>query len=147
MAKKIEAKKEEGAQKKFLTREEYAIQLKQTSYLIDYLCLKLGWTTNQVLDNAHFDNERKFNTYMCLDRFEHNRLVPAIPVGFDKNINKKVQDRFNSAINELKEIIGLGAQKPGESEIEQMFGGKANIEEFFRQVSNDQLPMKEIHKG
>ena len=121
--------------------------------MIDYLCLKLGWTTAQVLDNPQFDNERKMQFYSIKDEIEKARPIAVIPLGFDKGgVTREVQKRYGDLLVELQNFINLGHvedKKLDEAkELEKMLGGtKAGIEDFFRKVTNNQIPMKRINSS
>ena len=119
--------------------------------MIDFLCLKLGWKTDDVLDNAHFDNERKFYFYNLLDNVERTRILPALPVGFDKKVSRKVSQRHKGAISELNKYLrgtGIKTQTSEGSESENptfdMFGSKERAQKFFDDLHKGKLPMKRL---
>lgn len=62
--------------------------------------------TNQVLDNPHFDNMRKFNLYTMMDQVERVRPLIAIPV-IDNTGLQTVQSRYEESLTKLLELIGL----------------------------------------
>jgi hypothetical protein len=107
--------------------------------------LKLGWTTDQVLDNAHFDNERKFQFYQALDGVERTRFIPAVPLGFDKKVTQKARSKANSAISNLNKFLkGSGAERQQENDLLDLFGGKQGFEKFLRDMKDGKVPMKQL---
>lgn len=116
--------------------------------MIDYLSLKLGWTTDQILDNAHFDNQRKVALYEALDEYERTRIVPAVAVGFDKKATKEIMNRHRRGLHKLNQILrGDYLEKDEESEIFQMFGSKENIERFLRDLRDNKVKGRQILRG
>lgn len=71
--------------------------------MVDYLCLKLSWDTDKVLDNAHFDNVRKLMLYIAMDEESKTREMFKIPV-FDGKMGKKAAANFNRASKNLQAI-------------------------------------------
>lgn len=70
------------------------------------MCLKLSWTTDEVLRNAHFDNKRKFDLYTALDQSERLRPIMALPI-IDNDTFQRVQDRYQGSLEQVMKLMGL----------------------------------------
>jgi len=114
--------------------------------MIDYLCLRLGWTTDQVLDNADFDNMRKLRLYVAMDDEERARLLPAIPLGFEKTITQQVvtrSEKATRAIEELRNGDSDSRVKPEEKLIAE-FGGLDRVKKFFEHMGSGKKPARQL---
>ncbi len=80
--------------------------------MIDYLCLKLGWSSEQVLNNPHFDNQRKLDVYMAMDEISKRWPIYAIPV-LDDNLLESIRGEVLQAMDRLREAIGLQSMRAG----------------------------------
>lgn len=111
--------------------------------MIDYLCLKLGWSTDEVMDNAHFDNQRKFHFYSAIDEVERTRLLPAIPLGFNTKVTRKLSARHQKAVSYLNKFLrGSGAEiKDEENPTLIALGGEEGARKFLRDVMGGKVEM------
>lgn len=78
--------------------------------MIDYLCLKLSWHTDEVLDNAHFDNRRKYRSYQLMDEMANTRLVTTIPILSDSNMTA-AQRAWRTVEEKLLGCMGFRKKK------------------------------------
>jgi len=105
----------------------------------------LGWCSDQVLDNAHFDNERKFNFYQAMDRVEKTRFINAIPLGLDKKVTQKARKNANKAINDLDKFIRVPITKSDENEeLNDLFKDKGGFERFMRDMKDGKVKMRQL---
>ena len=73
--------------------------------MIDYVCLKLGKLTDDLLDEGYDDLMRKFITYRALDRIENSTPIVAYPI-LSKEGGQDATKQLQMAIDELNEIVG-----------------------------------------
>lgn len=153
MAKKVEKDLEKGGEeaekaqkeKYQITEEEHNQQIHVLACVIDYLCLKLGWSTDQVMDNPHFDTERKFEFYQAMDNVERSRFIFAVPLGFDKKTTQSARGKYNQAVNKLNKFMkGSGAEQKQQNELLDMLGGKDGFEKFMRDMKAGKVEMKQL---
>lgn len=114
--------------------------------MLDYLGLKLGWDSNKVLNNAHFDNERKLRLYLAMDDYERTRFISAIPLGFDKKTTAQLSRARTHAIKNLQDLMqGSDHEVDKEDELKRMLGGsQKNIESFFKKIAGNKMPTKKL---
>ena len=74
--------------------------------MVDYLCLKLHCLTDAILDNAHFDNLRKYRTYRLMDELEYAKPLYAIPIIDEKHIGA-IQTGEQKLITKLLTRMGI----------------------------------------
>ena len=78
--------------------------------MIDYLCLKLGWHTDEVLDNAHFDNRRKYRSYQLMDEMANTRMVTTVPIISNENMTG-AQRAWRAVEEKLLACMGFRKKK------------------------------------
>ena len=83
-------------------------------FFIDYLVLKTGWSDQEVLDNSHASNKRKFNTYRAMDSLEAASPIVAYPI-LSKEAGEDVGKSVSAAHEDFMNQIGF--EKKVEPEI------------------------------
>ncbi len=127
------------------------IVLHQSAIHVDYLCLKLGWTTQQVLANAHHDNLRKLSFYHRLDRYNHIHPLGVIPLGFDKDGTKSYFDEFKAVAKDLENfsnmVEGEGLKSNEPDELDEYLQSEAGFMDLLKSVKNGNLKGEKLAGG
>lgn len=74
--------------------------------MVDYLCLKLSMTSEQVIDMPYFDCKRKVDTYRAMDRLEAATPIIAYPILGEEG-GRAATERYEKAQEDLRIITGL----------------------------------------
>ena len=102
--------------------------------MVDYLCLKLGKFTEEILDLPYFDCKRKFNTYRALDVFQQVQPIVAYPILSEEG-GASAMERATAAQQELYKLIGMGVDMTVVNELEE----QAKEKEILEQLIGEEL--------
>lgn len=102
-----------------------------------------------MLDNAHFDNERKVEFYRLMDRVNETRPIAAIPLGFDKGgpVTKKILGDHKKALDDLNEGQKSNIPISKKDELVAMFEDKGGPEMFFKDFDDGKITGKPGNPG
>lgn len=110
--------------------------------MVDYLCLKLSKTTEEVLDIPYFDCKRKLETYRAIEQLEQSLPIIAYPILGEEG-GRAATQRVERMESNLKELIGIGMsiEKMTPETMEQLTGF------FEEQVGEELISIEDLIKG